>query len=658
METIEKKHSTGGLTTAGTTYYPSLIEKKSSSGAGGGLLLILLALIFIVAPMIVPASLVELQQSAKLLLIGFGVVMLIVGAIIITVAQLYRKTSADEAFVRTGVGGEKPIIDGGALVIPMVHNVIPVSLQTIRLKVERTGVSALITGDFLRADIIAEFYIRVMKDPNDVRTAATTLGEKAHNPRLLEDWVMDKLVNALRTVAATKTLEELNTKRKEFAGAVVEIVQADLKHNGLTLESVTISKLDQAPPEALKPESNVFDAQGAKRIAEITQTARMERNKIERQADQVVKKQDVERDQEVFKLELQRSQAEAERDKSIRVAQATAEQAAATVAAEQKRLASLAEVERDRAIQVAEVEKQKSIAVAAQNKDRAEQAAAIERERAIEVAEREKAIAVAEAERKRAAAQAEQLTAEKERESAHQAVVTVQVTQEAERAKLQKIIQQQAEAEKTRINRQVEADVQAYAKIKEAEGEQQAAEKRAEAQLKLADANKQARELEAEGDTAVQMVPVNVARQQVEVERAKVEVKREDLKNQSEFEKIARDLQIELARIQAQKEVGVQMAESFGVALSSAKMTIWGDPSTVARMTEAFFRGQSSGTFVDGLSTSVPPDLKDLAVSGVSGLGKLAAALVKKLTGQDIAPEEAEQALKEHLSGGDQTTKK
>jgi hypothetical protein len=402
----------------------------------------------------------------------------------------------------------------------------------------------------------------------------------------------------------------------------------------------------------------VFDAQGAKRIAEITQTARMERNKIERQADQVVKKQDVERDQEVFKLELQRAQAEAERDKNIRVAQATTEQAAVTVAAEQKRLATLAEVERDRAIQVAEVEKQKAIAVVAQNKDRAEQEAAIERQRAIEVAEREKAIAVAEAERKRAAAQAEQLAAEKEREAAHQAVVTVQVTQEAERAKLQKIIQQQAEAEKTRINRQVEADVQAYAKVKEAEAEQQAAAKQAEAQLRLAEANKQARELEAEGDTALQMVPVNVARQQVEVERAKVEVKREDLKNQSEFEKIARDLQIELARIQAEKEVGIQMAESFGVALSSAKMTIWGDPSTVTQMTQSFFRGQLSGTFVDGLTTSLPPDLKDLAVSGVTGIGKLAAALVKRITGQDVAPEVAEAALRDQLTGGDQAKSK
>lgn len=173
-------------------YHP----KRHRSGGGMGLLAILIALLFIVGPFAAPVRIPALSQ---VILVAFGVALLLVGSIVITITRLYRKTAADEAFVRTGMGGAKAVIDGGAIVIPVVHEIIPVSLKTMKLIVERHKENALITGDNLRADITAEFYVRVQKQRDDVLAAATSLGEKAMDPKQVEATVFEKLVSALRT---------------------------------------------------------------------------------------------------------------------------------------------------------------------------------------------------------------------------------------------------------------------------------------------------------------------------------------------------------------------------------------------------------------------------------------------------------------------------
>ena len=168
---------------------------------------------------------------------------------------------------------------------PVLHQVIPVSLETMRLNVERRGPARLITKDNLRVDLSAEFYIKVQPHIDDIKQAARSLGGRSVQAAAVSELVEDKLVSALRTVAATKELVELHSKRDEFASAVQQIVKHDLASNGLTLESVTISSLDQTDPTQLQ-ERNVFDAQGLRKIAEITQKARVERNEIEREAEQ------------------------------------------------------------------------------------------------------------------------------------------------------------------------------------------------------------------------------------------------------------------------------------------------------------------------------------------------------------------------------------
>ena len=602
------------------------MEKQRGGVASLGIMAILIALVFILLPTILPAvGIGGFGGPTQAILVGFGVILLVIGATIVTITRLYVKTSADQAFVRTGMGGQVPIIDGGALVIPVVHEIVPVSLQTMRLDVDRSAHDALITGDNLRADVAAEFYIKVQKIREHILAAATSLGERSVDAESVKHLVNQKLVSALRTVAATRPLHELHTKRDEFAQAVQVIVEKDLAHNGLTLESVTISRLDQTPPTAMRGEDNVFDAQGLRTIAEITQRQRVERNQIEREADQRVTAQDVARDQFVFEQEVARANAEAQKNRDIEITRAQAQQEASTFAAEQARLAGVAEVKRDEAVQVAEVEKAQALEVANQQRERAARVAEIEKLRTVELATRENEIAIAAKERERAESEAQRFAAEAQMEAERQAVHTVEITKTAERDKARAIIEAQAEFERKRLQEQVQADVAAYAVVKAAEGAEVAAAKEAAARLTLAQAQKEAMALQAEGELAAQMVPVNVEKQRVEVERARVSVQRQELENKAQFESIARDLQVDLARIEAEKQIRIAAAQAFGEAMASAKMTVWGDPQTAARMAESFFKGQQFGFLADGLLTNAPDGLKD-------ALGQVGAA-VQQMTG-------------------------
>ena len=199
----------------------------------------------------------------------------------------------------------------------MVHQIIPVSLETMRLNVERRGPHAMITRDNLRVDLSAEFYIKVEANSDHILQAARSLGGKNVQPTGVSELVQEKLVSALRTVAATKELVELHSQRDVVASAVQEIIQHDLASNGLTLESVTISSLDQTDPGQLQ-DKNVFDAQGLRKIAEITQKARVERNEIEQEAQRQVVERNVATTKKV--LDLRRDQAEFEAEQKMKIA--------------------------------------------------------------------------------------------------------------------------------------------------------------------------------------------------------------------------------------------------------------------------------------------------------------------------------------------------
>ncbi|HSZ60033.1 MAG TPA: SPFH domain-containing protein [Tepidisphaeraceae bacterium] len=561
---------------------------------------------------------------------GFGLALVIIVGILTMITKLYRKTSASMAFVRTGMGNAKVIRDGGAIVLPVIHHVTPVSLETMRLNVERRAQHALITRDNLRVDLSAEFYIKVEPNSDHILQAARSLGGKNVQPDAVSDLVQEKLVSALRTVAATKDLVELHAKRDEFASAVQEIIQHDLASNGLTLESVTISSLDQTDPGQLQ-DKNVFDAQGLRKIAEITSKAKVERNQIEREAErQVVEKNvftakkvlDLQRDQAEFEAEqkMKVANVRAGRDREVQEFKITQDEAISRRDIEKMKNIETTEVERTLAVEQAQIAKR----VALVAKLREQETAEILKKQTIEVAERNKEVAVAEKERERAEAQAAVLTAEAEREAAKQKVMTVTVTSEADREAEKQLIAAKQVIEQNKLREQTAADVAAYMALKKAEAEKQAAEAQSQAKLRLAEAAAQSAARQAEGERAIKMVDVNIGREQVNVEQARVEVERQSLSNKQEFEGAALQFELEKLRIAAERDVRIAAAEAMGNMLAKAQMQIFGDPTTMAAMAQQFLHAAGLGIAAEGLLKTLPPQGQEL-------LSKVAGAVASQL---------------------------
>src|ERR1700735_1088485 len=144
-----------------------------------------------------------------------GIVVLI--AILSTISRCYRRCGADEALVRTGSGGNKVVIGGGVLVFPVVHQLLRVSLHSVKLLVERSGKNALVTGDKIKANVATELYIKVQPIAEDVLAAARSFGERNLDEHAIGDLIEGKLTDALRSVSAVQTFMSLHGKRKEVA---------------------------------------------------------------------------------------------------------------------------------------------------------------------------------------------------------------------------------------------------------------------------------------------------------------------------------------------------------------------------------------------------------------------------------------------------------
>ena len=317
--------------------------------------------------------------------------------------------------------------------------------------------------------------------------------------------------------------------------------------------------------------------------------------------------QDVTRDQFVFEQEVARANASAQKDRNIEITRAQAQQEADTFAAEQARLAGIAVVKRDESVQVAEVEKTRALEVANQQRERAARVAEIEKQRTVEIATRENAIAIAAKEQERAESEAKRYAAEAQMEAERQAVRTVEITQTAEREKSKAIIDAQAEFERRRLAEQVQADVAAYAVVKSAEGAAAAADKDAAARRTLAEAAEGGHATRGRRPTARRRWcrSTSSASASRSSRRASAWSGR-SWRTRPSSRSISRGLQVDLAKIDAEKQVRIAAAQAFGDAMASAKMTVWGDPDTVQRMSESFFKGQQFGYLADGLITNMP----------------------------------------------------
>jgi uncharacterized membrane protein YqiK len=594
--------------------------------------------------MVAPAFLELPGAASQMLFVAFGAFVFLIGTAVTIVTNLYRKTSADQAFVRTGMGGPHVIMDGAAIVVPILHQVLDVNLQTMKLAVNPEGRGALITKDNLRSDVLAQFYIKVQPDEEHILMAARSLGENSVNAVTVETLVSEKLVSALRAIASQMDLFEIHTKRDEFAERVKEHVRSDLEENGLLLESVTISALDQTDPSELS-DNNVFDAQGKKKITEITAAALVERNRLERDAERERAQKDVETRQQVLELERQKAEAEANQGAEI-----------AKVKAAKDREAQEAEIHRFQAVTTAQVAQEQAIKQAEIARDLSVQTANIDRDKSIELAQRQKQIVIAEQEAVRAKAEETALQAQAERERASQQVVTVTQLAEADREAQKKLIAAKQVIEQNKIAEQTTAEVQAYTRVKQADAEQEAATRQASARLQLAEADAQSRKLVAEGEAAQQMVPVQVERERVNVRSAEVDVEAQGLENRQKFAEAGIELEIQRLRIQADKEIQVAMAEAIGRALSSANMTLYGTPDMAGSMLSNLGKGMGMRTAIEGFTGHITNGHTGNGAAGpLDSLMEVIAPVLERFGGKGTDPESLKMAVAEALKEHEKT---
>ncbi|MEK9152214.1 MAG: SPFH domain-containing protein [Patescibacteria group bacterium] len=603
-------------------------------------LLLVFAVMMIFGPVGAIAADHGLGSFATAVMMILGVILFLFSLTVLIVTRLYVKTKASEAFVRTGQGGAKVILNGGALVIPVIHQTVTVPLSTIRLEVQRVGVDALITLDKFRADIKAEFFVTVPPDEKSILNAARSFGDEIRSgttaETVIKSKIEDKLTSALRTVAATMTLEELNSKRDQFLGHVTGIIKKELAPNGLDLETATISKLDQTDPKNLR-DDNIFDAQGKRASVEITQKQMTERTALERQGDMERAKLNVAAKQQILQLEQTQAQAEATQKAEI-----------AKVQAQQDQATKEAQIATQQAVELKGVERQKAVEIAQRGQQQAVEVAEQQKLQAIEVAQREKEKAVAEADKGRAEAQSALAGAEAGREKQVQSVTTVKVTAEADRAKAVQVIQAQGKAETEYLTASRKADSNAYAMQKDADARKAAAEADAMAKTKQAEGDKatamvavDVKRAEVEVAKAAAMVPVDVANAQVEVDKKRVdEVLKPELQARSQHGQAAQQFELAKLEIEKRAEVCIAAANAQVHLMGKVNMTVYGTPEQVAAMNSAFSKGMSLANLSEGFLAGAGPQTLGAANSLAGTLTGLVKAATDKLGGS-VAEEPA-----------------
>jgi uncharacterized membrane protein YqiK len=407
--------------------------------------------------------------------VGSVILWLIALAIVVVIAVyllrwLYRRSTKETAFVRTGFGGEKVVISGGALVVPVLHEIMPVGMNVMRIEVSRRQSQGLITKDRMRVDVVADFFVRVGSTRDQVSRAAQTLGRRTLDPESARELFEGRFAAALRTAAAQMSLEDLHELRQDYAERVKAAAAEGLAQNGLELESVAIVDLDQTGLEFFDS-SNAFDAEGLTQLTETIEARRRMRNEIEQRTQIEIRTQnleaqrrslDIERDSEYARIaqehdieirraaqrvELAKDRAEREREseqaqivahEEVEKARLLQERSLAEARIQNQEEIEHREIVRRRSIEEAEIRSREqtereqialelALEKARIERDRERNELEVERRRALEVAEITRQIAVAVKTAELAQAEADKRRAEI---SATQDVETARIAQE------------------------------------------------------------------------------------------------------------------------------------------------------------------------------------------------------------------------------------
>ncbi|WP_430453121.1 flotillin family protein [Rhodopirellula europaea] len=562
----------------------------------------------------------------------------------------YVKVGPDRAIVKSGSGGVKAVTGEGMLIIPLIQQYEFMDLTLKSFEIHRQGSEGLICRDNIRADIKVAFFVRVDKSPEEMKEVAQSIGAKRCSElETLRELFDAKFSEALKTVGKQFDFVDLYDQRDKFKEEILKVIGTDL--NGYRLDDAAIDYLEQTPLDMLSP-TNILDAEGIKKITELTSMEKVKENQFTRDKEKTLKKQDVEAEETILELERQRVEAVEKQQREIAEITSREQASAAKVREEQRLESERARIQTEEEIGIAEENKSRQVLVAMRNKEKTDavELERVNRDRDLEATERMRVVGVADVEKEKAIEVEKRNIQEviRERVAVERAVVEEQErikdTEEHAKAERQKTVQitaaqmkaeeelirqtklAQAEkessellAEKVRIEAEAKRDAAeketaATKMLAEAEAAQAAAAGLAEAQVQEA----KAVSLEKEG-----MAEAKVSREKYTAEATGITEKAEAMKKldgvgkeHEEFKlKLEKEKFVEVAAIDAQRGIAESQAGVIGEALQAARIDIvGGDGEFFEQITSAVKGGKAIDRFV--YNSQVATDVKNTFFDG------------------------------------------
>ncbi len=591
-------------------------------------------------------------QIAMGLLIFFASIIVIGTAFIVVASKFYIKVGPDEAIVKTGMGGMNVIIDGGALVWPVIHRYEKMDLTLKSFEIAREGAEGLICKDNIRADIKCAFFIRVDKTTEEIKEVAQSIGcKRASVVETLRELFDAKFSEALKTVGKQFEFVELYDKRDKFKNEILKVIGTDL--NGYRLDDCAIDYLEQTRLELLNP-NNILDAEGIKKITELTSSEKVKENHFTREREKTLKKQDVEAAEAILELERQRIEAFERQKREVAEIQARENASAAKVFEENRLASERAKIATDEEIGIATENMHRTILVAQRNKERTDavEIERITRDKTLEATERERVVGLAIVEKDKALeierrniqeVIRERVIVERSVVEEQQKIKDTEAFATADRTKRVEVTAAEMAAEQSLV-REIKAAEAAKkasesfaAKIRiEAEAHRDEAEQNAAATKLLAEATRaehaavglaEAEVMQAKaGATQEQgLAEARVLREKYTSEAQGITEKAKAMKEMDgvgreheEFKlRLEKDKQIEIAGINANKSIAESQALVIGEALKTAKIDIvGGDGAFFSQISSAVQGGKAIDRFV--LSSKVATDIKETFFTGSS----------------------------------------
>ena len=333
-------------------------------------------------------------------------------------SAFYKRATKDTSYVRTGFGGEKILMGGGAFVLPVLHEVLPINMKTMRIEITRERDRALVTKDPLRVDVTAEFFLRVTPEDMAIGTAARALGLRTMQESEIKELFEGLCDDALRSVASGMELDELHQQRADFANKVEDVLNIEFRKNGLELVSVSLTRLDQTDKSYFNA-NNSFDARGLTILDRIVSENEKRRNSTLRENEVAIEQKNLEAT--IKKEELAYEELLTQNQRKLQKARNEAETQQ-----------SIEEINIEKELQIERVQQSMNI-----------QQAQLERE-----------VSLAWNETNKVKAEFEKITEE---------IRTARDRAEAERARIVAIISAEKEAERQRIIAEANADVEKLA---------------------------------------------------------------------------------------------------------------------------------------------------------------------------------------------------